>query len=115
MRLKSARLLDFECFIPYIVVKEACMRRQNMKKLCKIESEGKISGVCAGLGRYLNIDVTIIRIIFLIMLFMGVGSPVLIYIVLAIVMPEYDPNAVEFEEVEEDEEVDEYDFEDRYK
>lgn len=90
-----------------------------MKKLCKIESEGKISGVCAGLARYLNIDVTVIRIIFLIMLFMGVGSPVLIYIVLAIVMPNYDPSAVEFVDVEDEDEddveVDEYDTEDRYK
>ena len=34
-----------------------------MKQLCKIENEGKVSGVCAGLGKYFNIDVTLIRLI----------------------------------------------------
>lgn len=83
-----------------------------MKKLCKIEKEGKISGVCAGLARYFNIDVTLIRIIWLLAVFLGIGSPILIYIIMAIVMPEYDPNEVDFEEVDE---RDEYDTEDRYK
>ncbi|MDK2867148.1 MAG: phage shock protein [Clostridiales bacterium] len=71
-------------------------------KLCKIRSEGRVSGVCAGLADYFNIDVTIIRLIFVLTAFFGVGSPILIYIVLAIVLPEYDPDSVDFEEVYDD-------------
>jgi len=84
-----------------------------MKKLAKIENEGKISGVCAGLARYFNIDVTLIRIVWLLAVFLGVGSPILIYIIMAIVMPNYDPNDVDYEVVEDDR--DEYNSEDRYR
>jgi phage shock protein PspC (stress-responsive transcriptional regulator) len=86
-----------------------------MNKLCKIEKEGKISGVCAGLARYFNIDVTIIRIIWLVALFMGIGSPVLIYIVMALVMPECDPNEVSFVAFDDEkEEEDPYNTDERY-
>ena len=34
-------------------------------------NNGKIAGVCGGLANYLNIDVTVIRIIFLILLICG--------------------------------------------
>jgi phage shock protein PspC (stress-responsive transcriptional regulator) len=76
------------------------------KKLCKIKSEAKVSGVCAGLADYFNIDVTIIRLIFVLTAFFGVGSPILIYIVLAIVLPDYDPDAVAFEDVYDDDDND---------
>lgn len=95
-----------------------------MKQLCKIENEGKVSGVCAGLGRYFNIDVTLIRLIWILAIFFGVGSPILIYIILAIILPSYDSrtegydvqyrnqdNTVEKKASEEDE----YDFDERYK
>ncbi len=48
--------------------------------------EGKILGVCEGLGDHLDIDPTIIRIAF-ILLFLGVGGGLIIYIILAIIMP----------------------------
>ncbi len=85
-----------------------------MNKLCKIEEEGKIFGVCAGLARYFKIDVTVIRLLWLLAAIFGVGSPVLVYIIVAIVLPKYDPDAVDFQDVEE-ETVDPYDTEDRYK
>ncbi|MBS7527719.1 PspC domain-containing protein [Fusibacter paucivorans] len=77
-------------------------------KLCKIRSEGRVSGVCAGLADYFNIDVTIIRLIFVLTAFFGVGSPIVIYIVLAIVLPEYDPDSVDFEEVYDDDDDERY-------
>lgn len=96
-----------------------------MKKLCKIEKEGKVSGVCAGLARYFNIDVTVIRLLWLMAVVFGVGSPVVVYIIMAIVLPNYNPNDADYiaydedeiytaEEVEEVEE-DPYYTEDRYK
>lgn len=59
-----------------------------MKRLEKSRSNRVISGVLGGIGEYFNIDPTIVRIIFIILTVFGVGSPFLIYIVLAIVMPE---------------------------
>lgn len=79
------------------------------KKLCKIEKGEMVSGVCTGLAAFFGIDVTIVRLIWLMALFFGVGSPILVYIVLAIVLPECDPDEVVYTEYEEEEEDDYYD------
>ncbi len=52
-----------------------------------VKKEKKIFGVCSGLGDYFDIDPTIIRVIFLasVLLF---GTGLLLYIILAIVMPD---------------------------
>lgn len=44
-------------------------------------------GVCGGLGEYFNIDPVIIRVLFVLAFIFGFGSPVIIYIILAFVMP----------------------------
>ncbi len=46
-----------------------------------------IGGVCAGLANYFNIDVMIVRLVFVILLFSG-GTGVVAYIILLIIMPE---------------------------
>ena len=57
------------------------------KKLYRSKTDQKIAGVCAGLAEYLNIDVSIVRVIWaLIALSAGVG--ILLYIVCAFVIPE---------------------------
>lgn len=48
-----------------------------------------IGGVCDGISNYLNIDVVIIRLIFVFGLIFGYGSAALIYLILWIIMPEY--------------------------
>jgi len=45
-----------------------------------------ILGVCAGLAKEMNIDPTVMRLIFAVATLMGFGLPILIYIILAIVM-----------------------------
>jgi phage shock protein PspC (stress-responsive transcriptional regulator) len=45
-------------------------------------------GVCSGIAREINIDVTIIRAAFAILTLMGFGLPLIIYFVLAIIMQE---------------------------
>ncbi len=62
------------------------------KQLRRNPGEGALAGVCAGLGEYLSIDKTWIRLFFVSTIFfsvMGVGlaGPV-IYIILWIVLPE---------------------------
>jgi phage shock protein PspC (stress-responsive transcriptional regulator) len=46
----------------------------------------KIFGVAAGIAEYLNIDPTIVRMLFVLLVLAG-GSGVLLYLILAIIMP----------------------------
>lgn len=74
----------------------------STKKLVKNKREAKISGVCAGLSDYFEIDVTIVRLVWVLLAFFGVGSPVLIYIIMAIVLPNGDGTQyVKYEDVDE--------------
>ncbi|MDD6233328.1 PspC domain-containing protein [Frisingicoccus sp.] len=57
-----------------------------MKKLFRSKSNRVICGVCGGIGEYLNVDPTIIRLLALLLGFTGSG--VLVYIVAAIIMPD---------------------------
>lgn len=57
------------------------------KELYRDKQRASIGGVCAGLADYFNVDVTLVRALFLVALF-GFGSGVLLYIILWAVMPE---------------------------
>jgi len=46
-----------------------------------------IAGVCGGLGKYLGIDPTLIRLAFVLLLLFGVGSGLLVYIILMLIVP----------------------------
>lgn len=50
-------------------------------------SNHMIFGVCSGIAKEMKIDPTIVRAIFAILTLMGFGLPIIIYLVLAIVMP----------------------------
>jgi phage shock protein C len=56
------------------------------RKLYRSQSDKMISGVCGELGRYLNLDTTIVRMFFALLLIFG-GHGLLVYIILWIVMP----------------------------
>lgn len=58
----------------------------NTKKLYRSRKDRMIAGVCGGLGEYFGLDPLIFRIIFLVMT-LGGGFGVLLYIILAIIMP----------------------------
>lgn len=57
-----------------------------MKKLYKSNKDKKIFGVCGGLAEYLNIDSTIVRLLWVFLIFCA-GTGILAYILAAIVMP----------------------------
>ena len=57
------------------------------KKLKRSRTDKKIFGVCGGLAKYFDIDVTVIRILFLIAL-LCVGGGLIAYLICALVMPE---------------------------
>ena len=57
-----------------------------MKRLYRNKSDVMIAGVCSGLGEYLDVDPTAIRLAFVLLLFVGLGG-LWIYLVLWIIMP----------------------------
>lgn len=57
-----------------------------MKKLYRSRENSMIAGVCAGLGDYLQVDPTIIRLIIVLLAFYKFLG-VVVYIVLAIIIP----------------------------
>lgn len=56
------------------------------RRLMRSATDIMIGGVCGGLGRYLGLDVTIVRLAFL-MLFFLAGHGLLVYLFLWILMP----------------------------
>lgn len=59
--------------------------------LARLMYEKKIAGVCAGFARYFNCDVTLMRVIWLVLAF-GTGVGFIGYLIAWIVMPkEYTP------------------------
>ena len=57
------------------------------KKLYRDTSNKLIAGVCSGLGAYLNIDPTLVRLAWVLFTCLG-GSGLLAYIICAIVIPQ---------------------------
>ncbi|MBQ5865459.1 MAG: PspC domain-containing protein [Oscillospiraceae bacterium] len=56
------------------------------KKLYRNTQSKMIAGVCSGIGEYLNIDATIIRLIWALIGLTGAG--ILAYLVAALIIPE---------------------------
>lgn len=57
------------------------------KKLYRSSTDKMIAGVCGGLAKYFGVDATLVRLIFALLVFFGVGSGIVLYFILALVMP----------------------------
>jgi phage shock protein C len=60
----------------------------NYKQLTRSTSNRMIAGVCAGLGEYLGIDPTIVRLLAILAFFTGFSGIAIVYLIMAIVVPE---------------------------
>jgi len=58
------------------------------KQLTRSRSNRMLAGVCAGLAQYLNVDPTIVRLLFVLGFFLAGPGIVLAYLIMAIVTPE---------------------------
>lgn len=56
-------------------------------KLTKTENDRVLAGVCGGLAKFFGMDSSVFRILFALCTIFGVGSPVIIYIILMVIMP----------------------------
>lgn len=57
------------------------------KKLYRSRNDKKLSGVCAGFAKYLGIDPTLVRLLFVFFV-LWAGTGLLAYIICALVIPE---------------------------
>ena len=57
-----------------------------MARLTLDKTNKKILGVCAGLANWTGMDAMIVRLIFAVAAILGFGSPILIYILLAMIL-----------------------------
>lgn len=64
------------------------------KRLYRSRNDKILAGICGGIGKYLDIDPIIIRLIFIVLLF-TVGSGILIYLFAWILIP-LEPEDAEF-------------------
>ncbi|MBQ3671084.1 MAG: PspC domain-containing protein [Treponema sp.] len=57
-----------------------------MAKQFRKSTDRKLCGVCGGIAEYLDIDPTIVRILWVVLVLFG-GTGILLYIILALLMP----------------------------
>ncbi len=61
--------------------------RTPRRQLEQVSEGALISGVCLGLARYLDIDVTLVRIVALLLLFFTGGAMIFVYLILMLLLP----------------------------
>lgn len=57
------------------------------KRLTKSRTNKVLTGTLAGIAEYFRIDPTIVRVIYVVLILLGWGSPIILYIVLACLIP----------------------------
>jgi phage shock protein C len=60
--------------------------KTNTKNLYRSSTNCKIAGVCGGIAEYLDMDATLIRLVWVFATFLG-GSGIIAYIICWVVMP----------------------------
>ena len=68
--------------------KQQTKRPSSHKQVFRDTDDKFIAGVSSGLGHYFGIDAIWIRLVWVALVFLGFGAPILIYILLMILIPE---------------------------
>jgi phage shock protein C len=74
---------------------------KETKRLYRSRNNRMLGGVCAGLGEYLNIDATVIRILFVVLAFVY-GASFIVYLIMWVLMPEAPQSATEVVPTQDD-------------
>ncbi len=76
---------------------ESCTQRKKHRKLYRDTANRKLGGVAAGVAAYMDWNVTLVRILFLLLLLFSMGWVTFIYILMWVVIPEADSVAKRLE------------------
>jgi phage shock protein PspC (stress-responsive transcriptional regulator) len=61
---------------------------ESYKHLTRSTGDRMIAGLCAGLGEYLNIDPTIVRLMFVLGFFLTGPGVLFAYLIMAVIIPQ---------------------------
>jgi phage shock protein PspC (stress-responsive transcriptional regulator) len=61
--------------------------RETPRRLEQVSEGALISGVCLGIARYLQVDVTLVRVIAVLLLFVSGGAMIVVYLILMLLLP----------------------------
>jgi phage shock protein PspC (stress-responsive transcriptional regulator) len=73
-----------------VVEHESVANDRQRRRLFLIKDGAMAAGVCKGLAVYFNVDVTIVRLLTVLLVFLTHGAMILVYVVLALVLPKAD-------------------------
>jgi phage shock protein C len=59
-----------------------------MKRLYRSRKERMLGGVCGGLGEHMDVDPTMIRLVWAVVTVLSVGMGILVYLIAWIIIPE---------------------------
>lgn len=71
----------------------------DKRQIFRSRDNKMISGVCAGLADYFNLDPTLVRLMYVLVSLASVGIGIVVYIVMVLVFPEEPINTVDAEDV----------------
>lgn len=71
------------------------------RRLFRSRNQKVIAGVCGGLAEYFNLDPTWIRLIFILLSLLGLGTFIIVYIIFWIIVPIAPPSATDAPSVSE--------------
>lgn len=58
------------------------------KRLYRSTTDRMFAGVCGGIGEYLDVDPTLVRLVFVALTLLSSGSGLVIYVILMLIVPE---------------------------
>lgn len=67
------------------------------RKLYRSKTDKKLLGVLGGFAKYFNIDATVLRIIYVLLSLFVLGCPIIIYLIVALIIPE-EPDTPDYQE-----------------
>jgi len=95
-QVKSEKMKTRDKLDDFLYNKEEKAERSSMsqpvgidtvQKLYKSRTDKKLFGICGGLAKYLGMNSTVLRVIFIAALFLSANTFLLVYVALAFVMP----------------------------
>ena len=61
---------------------------RQIKRLSRSRKDRMLGGVCGGLAEYFEVDPTIVRLIWILLIFFSMGGAILAYLIAWVIIPE---------------------------
>jgi phage shock protein C len=86
-RISCGKTFFYPCY-GQSLLREQTSKTTGMKRLYRSKVQRMLGGVCGGIGEHLDVDPTVIRLVWAVMTMLSVGIGIIAYIVAWIIVPE---------------------------